>query len=80
MLPLSCSYKSWLSSGSSGRSPRTSRPFRSSTIRVLQEASEAYLVGLFKDTNLCTIHAKKVIMPKGIQVVSGTSCLLPKIE
>src|ERR1700678_1103511 len=30
-----------------------------------QEASEAYLVGLFEDTNLCAIHAKRVtIMPK----------------
>merc|ERR1712032_63955 len=32
-----------------------------------QEASEAYLVGLFEDTNLCAIHAKRVtIMPKDI--------------
>ena len=34
-----------------------------------QEASEAYLVGLFEDTNLCAIHAKRVtIMPKDIQL------------
>ncbi|KAM7297873.1 histone H3 [Ixodes scapularis] len=31
--------------------------------------SEAYLVGLFEDTNLCAIHAKRVtIMPKDIQL------------
>ncbi len=34
----------------------------------MQEASEAYLVGLFEDTNLCAIHARRVtIMPKDIQ-------------
>lgn len=36
---------------------------------LTQEASEAYLVGLFEDTNLCAIHAKRVtIMPKDIQL------------
>ena len=35
----------------------------------LQEISEAYLVGLFEDTNLCAIHAKRVtIMPKDMQL------------
>ena len=39
--------------------------FQSTAILALQEASEAYLVGLFQDTNLCAIHAKRVtIMPK----------------
>ncbi|CAB9523506.1 Histone H3 [Seminavis robusta] len=34
-----------------------------------QEASEAYLIGLFEDTNLCAIHAKRVtIMPKDMQL------------
>eukprot|EP01054_Gregarina_sp_Poly1_P003600 Gregarina_sp_Poly_1__3599@NODE_2056_length_2751_cov_55_249255_g1326_i0_p2_GENE_NODE_2056_length_2751_cov_55_249255_g1326_i0NODE_2056_length_2751_cov_55_249255_g1326_i0_p2_ORF_typecomplete_len146_score19_02Histone/PF00125_24/1_5e46CENPT_C/PF15511_6/3_9e03CENPT_C/PF15511_6/0_00021CENPS/PF15630_6/0_00039Bromo_TP/PF07524_13/0_0015PAF/PF15715_5/0_0097CBFD_NFYB_HMF/PF00808_23/5_3e03CBFD_NFYB_HMF/PF00808_23/0_031_NODE_2056_length_2751_cov_55_249255_g1326_i022732710 len=41
--------------------------FQSSAVMALQEASEAYLVGLFEDTNLCAIHAKRVtIMPKDI--------------
>merc|ERR1712199_9821 len=43
--------------------------FQASAILALQEASEAYLVGLFEDTNLCAIHAKRVtIMPKDIQL------------
>ena len=43
--------------------------FQSSAIMALQEASEAYLVGLFEDTNLCAIHAKRVtIFPKDIQL------------
>jgi histone H3 len=38
-------------------------------ILALQEASEAYLVGLYEDTNLCAIHAKRVtIMPKDMQL------------
>jgi histone H3 len=36
---------------------------------ALQEASEAHLVGLFQDTNLCAIHAKRVnIVSKDIQL------------
>ena len=43
--------------------------FQSAAIMALQKASEAYLVGLFEDTNLCAIHAKRVtIMPKDIQL------------
>jgi histone H3 len=34
--------------------------FQSTAILALQEAAEAYLVGLFEDTNLCAIHAKRV--------------------
>ncbi|XP_053168858.1 histone H3.3C-like [Hemicordylus capensis] len=42
---------------------------QSAAISALQEASEAYLVGLFEDTNLCAIHTKHVtIMPKDIQL------------
>ncbi|GAA53112.1 histone H3 [Clonorchis sinensis] len=51
--------------------------FQSSAVSALQEASEAYLVGLFGDTNLCAIHAKRVtIMPKDIQLarrIRGTN-------
>lgn len=43
--------------------------FQSTAVLALQEASESYLVGLFEDTNLCAIHAKRVtIMPKDIQL------------
>ena len=43
--------------------------FQSAAIMALQEAAEAYLIGLFEDTNLCAIHAKPVtIMPKDIQL------------
>ncbi len=39
--------------------------FQSAAIGALQESSESYLVGLFEDTLLCAIHAKRVtIMPK----------------
>ena len=48
---------------------KTDLRFQSSAVVALQEASEAYLVGLFEDTNLCAIHAKRVtIMPKDIQL------------
>jgi len=43
--------------------------YQSAAIGALQEAAEAYMVGLFEDTNLCCIHAKRVtIMPKDIHL------------
>uniref|UniRef100_A0A915DJR2 Histone H2A/H2B/H3 domain-containing protein n=1 Tax=Ditylenchus dipsaci TaxID=166011 RepID=A0A915DJR2_9BILA len=57
---------------------KTDLRFQSSAVLALQEASEAYLVGLFEDTNLCAIHAKRVtIMPKDISWLaeSGESAL-----
>jgi histone H3 len=43
--------------------------FQQSAVLAIQEATEAYLVSLFEDTNLCAIHAKRVtIMPKDMQL------------
>jgi len=43
--------------------------FQTTAIAALQEAAEAYLVGLFEDTNLCAIHAKRVtIMPQDMRL------------
>ena len=43
--------------------------FQGSAVLALQEASEAYVTGLFEDTNLAAIHAKRVtIMPKDLQL------------
>merc|ERR1712072_1130689 len=48
---------------------KTDLRFQSSALLALQEAAEAYMVGLFEDTNLCAIHAKRVtIMPKDMQL------------
>ena len=48
---------------------KTDLRIQSSAILALQEASEAYLVGIFEDTNLCAIHAKRVtIMPRDIHL------------
>ena len=36
---------------------------------ALQEACEAHMVGLFEDTNLCAVHARRVtIMPRDLQL------------
>jgi histone H3 len=43
--------------------------FQASSLLALQEACEAYLVGLFEDTNQCAIHARRVtIMVRDIQL------------
>ncbi|ODM90141.1 histone H3 [Orchesella cincta] len=34
--------------------------FRCSLLGSFKRAAEAYLVGLFEDTNLCAIHTKRV--------------------
>ena len=48
---------------------KTGLCLQSSAVLALQQAAEAYLVGLFEDTNLAAIHAERVtIMPKDIQL------------
>jgi len=43
--------------------------WQTSALLALQEATEAYLVHLFEDANLCAIHAKRVtIMQRDIQL------------
>ena len=43
--------------------------FQANALAASQEASEAYLIGLLEDTNLCAIHARRVtIMPKDLQL------------
>lgn len=43
--------------------------FQPRAIEALQEAAEVFLVDLFADTNLCTIHASRVtIMPRDMQL------------
>ncbi|KAI0005021.1 histone-fold-containing protein [Russula compacta] len=43
--------------------------WQSSAILALQEASEAFLVHLFEDANLCAIHAKRVtVMTRDIHL------------
>jgi histone H3 len=51
--------------------------FQTTAMLALQEASEAHLVSLFEDANLCAIHAKRVtIMPKDIQLARKLRGLL----
>ena len=48
---------------------KTDLRFQSTAILALQEASEAYLVGLFEDGNQCAMHAKRVaVTPRDIQL------------
>jgi histone H3 len=39
---------------------KTDIRWQKSAMAALQEASEAYIVGLYEDTNLCALHAKRV--------------------
>jgi len=43
--------------------------FQSAAVMAIQEAAEAYIVGVFEDTNLAALHAKRVtIMPKDLKL------------
>ena len=44
--------------------------FASQAMVALQEATEAYLVGVFEDTNLCAIHAKRQTILKKDMVLA----------
>ena len=48
---------------------RADLTFQSTAKMALQEAGEAFLIGLLEQTDLCTMHAKcMTIMPKDIQL------------
>jgi histone H3 len=36
--------------------------FQRSALEAMQEATEAYMIGLFEDANLCSFHAKRVTL------------------
>ena len=38
--------------------------FAQSALTALQESTEAYLVGLFEDANMCCVHSKRVTLTK----------------
>jgi histone H3 len=55
--------------------------FQSAALECLQEAAEAYLVGLMEDTNLCAIHAKRVtIMVKDMLLAKRIRGDLPHVS
>ena len=42
---------------------------QAAAVIALQEAAEAYMVGIFEDVQCCAVHAKRVtIMPKDVQL------------
>lgn len=43
--------------------------FQGSALASLQEAAEAFIIGLFEDANDCAIHGRRVtVMPRDIQL------------
>ena len=50
-------------------STNTALRITGTALEALQDATEAYLVGVFEDTNLCALHANRVtIQPKDMQL------------
>ncbi len=48
---------------------KTDLRFQGSAVLALQEAAEAYLIGLFEDTQMCAIHAQRqTIMTKDMHL------------
>eukprot|EP01116_Phalansterium_solitarium_P003605 TRINITY_DN14419_c0_g1_i1.p2 TRINITY_DN14419_c0_g1~~TRINITY_DN14419_c0_g1_i1.p2 ORF type:complete len:139 (-),score=7.80 TRINITY_DN14419_c0_g1_i1:218-634(-) len=49
--------------------------FHVDAMKAIQEATEAYMVGLFEDTLLCAIHARRVtVFPKDLQLARRLRC------
>jgi histone H3 len=64
MLVCECYHKVWEENGMG-----QVLCFQSTSVLALQEAAEAYLVGLFEDTNLCAMHGRQVtIMPRDMKL------------
>jgi histone H3 len=54
-----------------GQNIKSTVRWKSEAIIGIQEAAEAFIVGLLEDANLCAIHAKRItIMPKDLQLAS----------
>ena len=48
---------------------RADLKFQGMAVKTVQEAGEAFLVGILEQANLCAVHAKCItIMPKDIQL------------
>jgi histone H3 len=64
-----------------GKGPDQSFRMQSVAVAALQEATEAYLTGLFEDTLICALHAKRqTIMPKDMALARRLRGDLRNIE
>lgn len=49
--------------------------YQAAALEALQEGIEAYLTGIFEDSNLCAIHAKRVtLFPRDMQLCLRIKC------